>query len=49
VYTLKKSLVKENRTFGDKFRGKIGFLGDEKETQGWEEKSSFFLPMAQSK
>jgi hypothetical protein len=34
VYILKKSSVNENRTFGDKIRGKIGFLGGEKEMQG---------------
>jgi hypothetical protein len=29
---LKKSSVTESRTFGNKIRGKIGFLGGEKET-----------------
>jgi hypothetical protein len=27
IYTLKKSSVNKNRTFGGKIRGKIGFLG----------------------
>jgi hypothetical protein len=36
VYTLKKSSVNKNRTFGDKIRSKIEFLGGEKETGGGE-------------